>query len=280
MAPAEDAALARPQGLAPRPLQLVLDPPLGPDGALDPATVAARPRETALLCLGVLLFTFGGYYAVGLTTDVTRARSLETALDRQIPFLAWTIYLYAWVYTAMFYPVFVVRCPYLFRRVALAYVVVAAISMACWVAWPVTSAALRPDITALPTDVFHVWGLRLNYTLDPPTNLFPSLHLSVATLACLAAGTARREAGLLLVPVVAAIAVAICTVKQHFVADGVAGVALGIAVWLALVRPARLHGRPTDQVAHPLPYAAGYYAFHACVYGAIFIAYRAGLRVW
>jgi hypothetical protein len=278
MAPAEDA-LARPLDLAPRPLRLVLDPPTLADGALDPAAIGWRPLEVALVSLGVLVFTFTGYYAVGLTTDPLKARSLETALDRAIPFVPWTIYLYAWVYTAMFYPVFVVRCPYLFRRVALAYVVTAAISMSCWIAWPVTSATIRPEIAPLGVAEFHLWGLRLNYALDPPTNLFPSLHLSVATLACLGAGTARRAAGFLLVPVVA-IAVAITTVKQHFVADGVAGLLLGLTIWSLLIRPARVAGRPIEDVAHPLPYAAGYYVFHACVYGVMFVAYRNGLRVW
>lgn len=258
-------------------LRRALDAPRLPDGSADSAP---RLLEKAALCLFVLVFTFSGYFAVGLTADPSRAHSLDTALDRAIPFLPWTVYLYAWVYTVMFYPVFVVRCPYLFRRMVLAYVVVAAVACACWVAFPVTSLAIRPDLATIGEDRFYLWGVHLNYTLDPPMNCFPSLHMTVAVLSALSAWTARRAAGLLAVPVVVAISIAILTFRQHYIADGVAGAALGFSAWALIVRPASLEGRTEDDVAYSLAGPALYGAFHASTYGFLYVLYRVGVKFW
>jgi len=64
----------------------------------------------------LLIVWASGYYAIALTIDPRAARSLGTALDAAIPFIPATVYLYSWVYTAMLYPLFTVRCIRLFRR--------------------------------------------------------------------------------------------------------------------------------------------------------------------
>ncbi len=253
-----------------------LDPPAPPPAAPD-ARPRAALREKVLLVVALAVYTFVGYFAVGLATDPAQARSLGTWVDDAIPFVPWTIYLYAWVYTAMLYPAFVVRCRWLFRRVALAYAVVATASVACWVAFPVTSIGIRPDLATIDPGTFHGWGLRVNLALDPPTNLFPSLHLSVATLAALCAAKADRRAGLLAVPIVLGIAVAICTVKQHFVVDGVAGVALGALAYRLVVHPAPTAGRPPEELAHARFGPLSYYAFHASAYAALWVAWALGV---
>ena len=60
----------------------------------------------------------------------------------------------------------------------------------------------------------------------PPTSLFPSLHLSLATLAALIAWRARPLFGWCAAPMVVAVAMSITTMKQHFVVDGAGAVAL------------------------------------------------------
>jgi membrane-associated phospholipid phosphatase len=77
----------------------------------------------------------------------------------------------------------------------------------------------------------------LLYRLDPPYNLFPSLHLSMALLAGLAAWKASRRYGATALAGVALIGVSTLTVKQHFIADGVAGIALAAVVYTAIMRP-------------------------------------------
>lgn len=255
-----------------------LDPPLsGPES--PPPGIEPRHPEKVLLVAFVLGFAFAGYFAIGHWSHGT-TRTLRTPLDDAIPVVPAAMWLYAWVYTAMFYPAFVVRCPYLFRRGVLAYLVVLIVSMVSWAAWPVTSAPLRPDLSALEPTTFHAWGLRLNYTLDPPYNCFPSLHMSVAVLAALIGWRAKRLWGLVAVPPVLGIAVAIVTVKQHWVADGVAGALLGAATYAVVVHPARTGDRGEDDLAFDRRGPALYLAFHSTVYVALFAAYQAGWRPW
>lgn len=182
---------------------------------------------TALLCL----WTFGGYYLIGLTFDATQGASLNTPLDDAIPF--WPVFMFAYegVYTALLYPLFTVRCQRLFRRVAWGYFWVATVSIVIWALFPVAALDLRPDVTGLDTSVFHNWGLRVNYALDPPLNLFPSLHVAIATLAALSAYKARPLFGVLGAVGAVLITVSTMLVKQHFVADAVAGIILALVVY-------------------------------------------------
>lgn len=254
-------------------------PHSGPDGG-PPAPVDHRLLEKLLLVTGLTTLAFVGYFAVGWATKPEEAAVLRTWLDDAIPVQPWAMYLYAWVYTAMVYPAFCVRCPYLFRRVFLGYAIVVVVSLLSWVAFPVTAAGLRASTEGLDLSVFHEWGLKLNYTLDPPANCFPSLHLSIAVLAGLSAYTARPRWGWLAVLPVAGIAYAIVAVKQHFIADGVAGALLGATVWALVVRPAKLAGRPADDVAHGWQGPALYLAFHCGMYAFAFSLFLAGWRPW
>lgn len=237
-------------------------------------------REKLVLVLLLLLLWVVGYYAIALTTDPRMARSLGTPLDAAIPFVPVTIYLYSWVYTAMLYPLFTVRSIRLFRRVALAYALVIAVSLLSFRLFPVTSLGFRPDPRWLQDHNFHEWGVRLNFFLDPPFNLFPSLHLSIATLVALTAWKARRAYGVLAVLLASGIALAVLTLKQHYLADAVAGIALGSAIYAVLVRPVRVGNPQMGEVAYGWRGPGGYLGFHLLVLFALYILYRAGVRPW
>lgn len=269
-----------------------LDPPLdglrsqSPD-ASPPGTQAAprtpvepRVREKCLLVLVLFVLTFAGYFAIGLTASGVTARTLRTPLDDAIPLVPACMWLYVWVYTAMVYPCFVVRCPFLFRRAVLGYAIVVVVSLLTWVVLPVTSIGLRADVASIDTSTFHGWGLKVNYTIDPPFNCFPSLHMSIATLAGLSAWRARALWGWVALPPVLGIGVSILTVKQHWLADGIAGALLGLAAYALAVRPARVDGRPDDELAYGWHGPAIYMAFHCSLYLALFVAYRAGWTPW
>lgn len=247
----------------------------------EPAAASLHPEvERWARVAGLFAVNFTGYYAIGLTRDPSRALSLRTPLDDAIPFLPLTQWLYFAVYTTMLYPAFVVRDPGLFRRVTRAYLVVIAVSLACFWLVPVSAIGLRADLSGLGTDTFWEWGVRVNYTLDPPWNLFPSEHLSIAVLAALSAGTARRAWGLCAAPVVAGIAVAICTVKQHYLLDGVAGLALGAGAWAALVRGCPEAALPESQRARGASGPLAFVLFTLAVYAAFYVAYRLGWQPW
>jgi hypothetical protein len=83
----------------------------------------------------------------------------------------------------------------LFRRTVLAYALTIAVSLVLFVAVPVTSIGLRVDPATLDVKRLSPWAVAALYRIDPPFNLFPSLHLSIAVLAAASASKARRVYG-------------------------------------------------------------------------------------
>ena len=236
-------------------------------------------RERALLSSEVLLFFLVGYFGVGwLATDPADARTLELPLDAAIPFVLGSVVVYWSILPMGLLPIFVVRDPALFRRVALAYSLAIGISLAVFVVLPVTSKDFRVDAAAFAGAGFAGWLLQLLYTLDPPLNLFPSLHLALAFLAALAAWCTHRGVGVLALAWTACIAVSVCTTKQHFAADVVAGIALGALAHFAIVAHSGASQRDrAELVGHGLALFAALVAlFYAGLYGA----YLARVEPW
>ena len=209
-----------------------------------------------------------------------RAVSLRTPLDDQIPFLPWTVYFYVSFYIALAYPLFVVRCPRLFDRVAVAYFAVLSLCFVCYLVFPVTAVGFRPDPSSLDEHVFHEWGLKLTYAIDEPSNLFPSLHLSMAVTLTLAAWKASPRLGALALPLVVGVAVAIFTVKQHYLADGVAALGLAAGVYYWILRP--YPNRHVDEAERSNGWrgVASFAVFHAGVLCACYVAFRLGVKAW
>jgi membrane-associated phospholipid phosphatase len=238
-----------------------------------------NPARRVLLAILMVSYFVAGQRLIPLAVE-GRASTLHCFLDDLVPFWPWTMYLYAFVYTSMLYPLFVVRCDRLFRRVVLAYFAVLTIAFACFLAFPVTAIGLRPAPAMLRDEVFHEWGLKLNYALDPPYNLFPSLHLSIAATAMLSAWKASRRFGVLATPIVAGVGMSIVTVKQHYVVDGLGAIILAAAVFLLVLRPYPTDAVPEGQRSYSWRGPAAYAAFHCLVYLGLFVAFRMGAKAW
>lgn len=236
-------------------------------------------RERALLSVAVVLFFITGYFGVGwLAVDPTRARTLATPLDAAIPFLLESVVIYWSILPMGLLPIFVVRDPALFRRIALAYTVVIALALTAFVILPVNSLDLRPDASSYASAGFSGWLLRLLYFVDPPLNLFPSLHLALATLAALAARYVHAQIGAFALVWTACIAAAVCTTKQHFIVDVVAGIALGGLAHLAFV--ARGEESTRGDRSFGSSGIARFASLVAVFYAALYGAYRAGVDPW
>ena len=228
--------------------------------------------ERAALAIGILVLFVAGYFGVGRSIDPSRARELPTWLDTRIPFVARSVWVYLWVFPASLLPLFVVRCPRLFRRAMLSYGIAIAVSLIFFVAMPVTSIGLRPDRSTLDVAHFSPWAVSALYDLDPPFNLFPSLHLSIAALAGFAAWKARRAYGAAAFAGVALVGASICTVKQHFVLDGFAGLVVAAVVHAVVLRPYRPN--PGTDPAYGWRGPAAYAALLSVVYAGLYAGFR------
>jgi len=234
-------------------------------------------KERAAITSLILASYALGYFTIGWATDPGRAHSLATPLDALIPFVPETIYIYVWLFTAMLFPLFVVRSPGLFRRVGLAYAAVVVVCLTVFAIYPVTAIGLRPGVGGLDASRFAGWGVKLVYTLDPPYNLFPSLHLAIATLAALSAWKAKPVYGAIGCAWVLPIAVSVSTLKQHFLVDSVAGAGLACAVYAAIIRP--YDGARDGESAYGWGGPVLYLGFHLLFYVAAYAAFRAGADV-
>ena len=232
--------------------------------------------ERLVIAVVLLTFAFGGYFWIGLSVDPAEATSLATSWDARIPFVPESIYVYAAVYLLITLPIFVIDSPALFRRTAFSYAVIVAVCLLCFEFFPVSGAELRPDLAKVEASPFVFWGLRLNYGLDPAVNLFPSLHLAGASIAAMSAGRARRSYGWLGGAAVLVVAISVCTVKQHFWVDAVAGILLAGVTYAAFLRPFELPAG--ERAARGSGALAAFAAFLLAVYLVLYAAYRAGFQ--
>lgn len=235
------------------------------------ATHCKERLERLALTVGLVTFFIGGYFGVGRSTNPERARELSSAIDEQIPFVAGSVWVYLLVFPAALIPLFVVRCPRLFRRTALAYASVITISLICFVALPVTSLRLRMAPELLDLTRASDWAVSVVYYLDPPYNLFPSLHLSIAFLAAFSAWKAARSLGVFAFLSLGFIAISVCTVKQHILLDVFGGLGLAALAGAVILRPYR----PQEGLdpAYSWRGPALYLVFLILIYFGFYVAY-------
>ncbi len=228
--------------------------------------------ERAALTLALVIFFIAGYFGVGQSRNASGAGELQTYLDDQIPFIARSVWVYLLIFPAALLPLFVVRCRRLFRRTALAYAAVISVSLICFATVPITSARLRVEPAMLDLKQPSEWAVSVLYSLDPPYNLFPSLHVSIAVLAAFSAWKAARSYGIVAFSCLVFVIVSILTVKQHVVLDAVGGITLGALAGALILRPYRAQG--TAGPAYSWRGPSIYLAFLVLVYTGFYFTYH------
>lgn len=231
--------------------------------------------ERVGLTTGLIIFFITGYFSVGLSRDPADARELAVSLDAQIPFVAQSVWVYLSLFPAALIPLFVVRCPRLLRRTALAYAAVIATSLICFMVFPVTSAKLRVPPAILDVTRPSDWAVSLLYSVDPPYNLFPSLHLSIAVLAAFSAWKAAKLYGAVMLIGVSVVAVSVCVIKQHFLLDALSGIVLAAVPGTLLLLPYQPESGVTPAYSWRGPVT--YIAFLILVYAGLYISYLSTL---
>ena len=116
------------------------------------------------------------------------------------------------------------------------------VAVPIWLLYPVS-------VPRAPMAIHDVWtyGIAIVRTVDPPTNCLPSMHVALATLAALVVRRHDRVAGNLLLGTAALITWSTLAIEQHWVADGLLGMALA---WIA---DQFWLGRLPDTMFRPIP---------------------------
>lgn len=181
-----------------------------------------------------LIFGIYQFYFWCQRQTFVKSRQFSTVIDDLIPYWPW----WSWIYSFLYYPAivylnWVVRDPRHFNHLAMSFFVLLAMQMAFFVLFPVAT-----PVRWRAMNTGRTWSekfLRFVQKFDAPSNSFPSMHVSVATLTALHA-QATLGPWAFLFPVL--IALSCLFTKQHYLVDLPFGAALGwvayqVFLWMA-----------------------------------------------
>lgn len=208
-------------------------------------TAAAPPSPTApsaALASPAYKWAVGGalallqsfvYFGIGHLHLTRSTELLRTRLDDAIPFWPWT----AWCYLPFYAGVFLIAVAGIRRRVLFQRAVMAVfIVMSIGALGHIFIGAEYPrPILHPPYASISEWFLASVQRIDPPGNVFPSLHVAHTTMLALILIQDRPRLGRVALAMATALALSTLTTKQHFLADVMSGYALAFfGRWFAL----------------------------------------------
>jgi membrane-associated phospholipid phosphatase len=214
--------------------------PVMPDADALPARAPALANDRATplfrwtVGLGLALLQSLAYFGIGHAHLTRSTELLRTRLDDAIPFWPWT----AWCYLPFYAAIFVMaiagsRRRTLFVRTALAVVGVMLVGATghLFVGAEYPRPVLHPPYPDLSAAF-----LATVQQIDPPGNVFPSLHVAHTTLLSTMLVRDRPVLGRIAIVMATLLAVSTLTTKQHFLADVVAGYLLAFAARAVALR--------------------------------------------
>jgi membrane-associated phospholipid phosphatase len=171
------------------------------------------------------LFVLGGYMITERSAGWNPAHLLPmTAIDRAVPLLPWTGWIYATVFPFPLLAAALVRDDRGVRTLLAAFIGVTTVLFAVFLAYPTVYP--RPELAA---GGFLAWPLAMIYRIDLPNNCMPSGHVTAAFLTAFSVRQCRPKLGAALIFWAAVISVSTLTTKQHYFWDVIAGVLLSVA---------------------------------------------------
>ncbi len=227
--------------------------------------------------VGTVVLVYAAYYPLNAWTMSLPYHDLGTWIDRATPLAPAWMFAYVAIFASATMPGFVVRHKALLQRTAIAYLLVQCIAFVCFVLYPVQM-TLRPEAVAV--DSFATWGLKLCYFLDAPTTCFPSLHVATCVLGGLIVHKADPKLGRPLLGVALLVCASTMLVKQHFLADVVAGLLLSLVVHWRVVSTLSLDGLAAEEIRLPRYVSMGWIGVNLAAVGFMFALYRAGWQPW
>ena len=155
-------------------------------------------------------------------------------LDELVPVEPAWMLVYGSLYVfILILPLLVVRDRPLIQRAMRAYLLVMGLSYVVFLLYP--TSAPRPEMVA--ERGFAAWTLRGVYSIDPPYNCFPSLHVAYAFVSACACLRVHRGVGIAALVWAALIGVSTVYTKQHYVADVLGGAAAAALAYGLFLRP-------------------------------------------
>lgn len=191
----------------------------------------APMHERILIFVALYAFWAIAYFGVAALNAGRPAYALEEDAIGLIPRLSVFVVPYFSAYALPILLLVTMREEKKWRRLALVVVGVIAASAAAFMIVPLT--IVRPPIADASLSGRLLGAL---YAVDAPTNLFPSLHVSLSSLFALAVAKERPHWKCRLLAWAALIAVSTLFIRQHYVIDVLAGALLAWIAWRIFLR--------------------------------------------
>jgi len=232
--------------------------------------------EKILLFLSVVAI-YGLYIPVAKIGMNSNPIELTTDFDRVVPYVPEWIFVYVAIYFAAILPVFVVKERHYFRRIALAYLIVETIAVSSFLLVPVQM-VLRPEL--VPDGSLINWGMMLCYYADLPVNCFPSLHVAIAVLGALACLKVDRVVGSISSIIALLIIASTMLIKQHYVADVIAGLVLASTTYYLVLKPAKTDEIPSGELRYSRLPSVFVLMAYGILIASLYVAYLSGWAPW
>ena len=184
-------------------------------------------RRFAVVLAGAYVLFAATYVPINVFSVGRPSRTLFLPGEERLPFVPIFEYLYVLTFFVGALLIVTIRDYTTFARLARAFGLALLAAYTTYLLFPVYFERPRLEVSSL-----HTWLLSLKY-LDKPYNHFPSLHVTLSWLAVHASQVSFRSRVWLSVLTVG-ISVSTLFVKQHYIADVLAGFVLAwLAWWLA-----------------------------------------------
>lgn len=182
--------------------------------------------ERVLLFAAVSALWAAAYFGVGAWNASRPMQVLAWDPVWRFPFVSAFVLVYDSAYLLPLMAVLSLKDRAPARRFSAVTCGVIALSAACFLAWPLTLD--RPPLVV--ASVFDKLLAAL-YAADRPTNLFPSLHVSLSFLFALAVGHAKPRWRGWMITWATLIAVSTLFTRQHYLIDVLGGILVAWVAW-------------------------------------------------
>ena len=187
---------------------------------LFPEVKYAIGRKMIALILVVAFYTAGylglNYYTIGSL----KFYDVSMAWEAHIPFYEIFVFAYAFVYVLVIILILAINDDKFMNQAVKAYLLNSCIHFIIFYFFPVRM-ELRPEV--IPDGTFVTEFAAFWFWLDKPTTLFPSAHVSMSFLSAFFTYRINKKLGWFCIVCAAIVSVSVLLMKQHYVADVVAG---------------------------------------------------------
>lgn len=191
-------------------------------------------RERGILLAAVSIFWAGLYFGIDALPPLREAAYLDWDPVWRLPYLDYFVIPYLSLYLMPLGLLAAPHEPKFFRRLAVTFMLAILASSACFMLLPLELPRIPPDSGAFSPLVALV------YANDAGGNFFPSQHVINSFLLALGIGRLKPSWRLPMLLWASVITASTVLIRQHYVVDAVAGLAMALISWSALIAYERL----------------------------------------